>query len=47
MDENCFFIIATILGVLILIALVIIVVNAINMKGRIDDICDKLNDDCL
>lgn len=47
MDVTCFFIIAIILGVLVFIALIVMMVYTIIMKERIDDICRKLDDDCL
>lgn len=47
MDVRCFCVIAIILGVLFFIALVIMMVYTIIMKERIDDICRKLDDDCL
>lgn len=47
MDVTCFFIIAIILDVLVFIALIVMMVYTIIMKERIDDICRKLDDDCL
>ncbi len=47
MDIRCFCIIATILGILAFIVMVVMMVYTIIMKERIDDICRKLDDDSL
>lgn len=47
MDVKCFLIIAIILGVLILIVLAVMMIYAIIIKVRIDDIYRKIDDDRL
>lgn len=47
MDVKCFLIIAIILGVLILIVLAVMMIYSIIIKGRIDDIYRKIDDDGL